>query len=133
MTMTEESKPITETTAYLLGKLDERQETQGKQLDAIQAEQIRRFDAIQTEQIRRFDAIQTEQSRQFETIQEEQIRQGKVLAVIEEKVEAHIREHAESATGRRWLIRVGLVGAGIAATLAIQILPRVIQTLQSTP
>ena len=56
-----------------------------------------------------------------------------MLAVIEEKVESHSREHAESATGRRWLIRVGLVGAGIAATLAIQILPNIIQMLQTNP
>ena len=100
MTTNEENTPITETTAYLLGRLAERQETQGKQLDSIQIEQV---------------------------------RQGKVLAVIEEKVETHSREHTEGTTGRRWLIRVGLIGAGIAATLAVQLLPEIIRILQANP
>ena len=100
MTTREENTPITETTAYLLGRLAERQETQSKQLDAMQTD--------------------------IKGMNETLIR-------VEEKVEAHSREHAESTTGRRWLIRVGLVGAGIAATLAIQFLPEIIRVLQSNP
>lgn len=107
MTTNQENTPITETTAYLLGRLAERQETQGKQLDAMQAEQ----------------------GRQGKVLAE----QGEILAVIQEKVEAHSREHAESITGRRWLIRIGFVGAGIVATLAIQLLPEIVRILQSNP
>ena len=100
MTSNEESAPITETTAYLLGRLAEQQETQSKQLDAMQTD--------------------------IKGMNETLIR-------VEEKVETHSHEHAESTTGRRWLIRVGLVGAGIAATLAIQFLPQIIHILQSNP
>ena len=83
----------------MLGRLAERQEMQGKQLDAMQTD--------------------------IKGMNETLIR-------VEEKVETHSREHAESITGRRWLIRVGLVGAGIVATLAIQFLPDIINILQSS-
>ena len=100
MTANQENAPITETTAYLLGRLAERQETQSKQLDAMQTD--------------------------IKGMNETLIR-------VEEKIETHRREHAESTIERRWLIRVGLVEAGIAATLAIQLLPEIIQILQSDP
>ena len=74
--------------------------------------QSKQLDDMQTD----LDAVQVDIKGMNET-----------LIRVEEKVEAHSREHAESTVGRRWLIRVGLVGAGIAATLAIQILPNITQ------
>ena len=107
MTTSENNTPITETTAYLLGRLAERQETQGKQLVAMRTD---------------LDVLQTDIKGMNET-----------LIRVEEKVDAHSREHAEGTTGRRWLIRVGLIGAGIVATLAIQLLPEIIRILQANP